>query len=109
MKSWPAAYAELQRTVELQPENWQAQVDLGRMELLGGKPQNAKDRSKLVLKSNPASIEAQLLLADSEAALGNLKAAIEEANAAIAMAPDRASSFLNLAQLQTRDGDPQKR
>jgi tetratricopeptide (TPR) repeat protein len=106
MKSWSAAYAELSRTVELQPENWPAQVDLGRLEFVSGKRQNAKDRAEKILKSDPNNIDAQLLLADSDAALGDLKTAIEEANVAVKMAPDRASSYLNLAQLQVRDGDP---
>src|SRR5579864_5229449 len=30
MRSWSAAFAELQRTLELQPDNWEAQLDLGR-------------------------------------------------------------------------------
>jgi tetratricopeptide (TPR) repeat protein len=106
MKSWPAAYTELLRTVELQPENWPAQLDLGRLELAGGKKQEAKDRAEKILKSNANNIDAQLLLADSDAALGDVKKAIEEANIAIQMAPDRASSYLNLSQLQVRDGDP---
>ena len=106
MKSWPAAYGELQRTIELQPENWPAQVDLSRVELAGGKPQNAKERAQLILKSNPSNVDAQLVLADSDATLGNLSAAIEEANVAVGLAPDRASSYLNLAQLQLRNSDP---
>ena len=28
MKSWSSAYVELRRVVELQPDNWQAQLDL---------------------------------------------------------------------------------
>src|SRR5258707_13649773 len=35
MKSWAAAFNELQRTVELQPENWKAQLELGRLQLAG--------------------------------------------------------------------------
>src|ERR1700740_26697 len=47
--SWPSAFRELQRTIELQPENWQAQVDLGQLLLAAGKRQDAKDRAMLVL------------------------------------------------------------
>src|SRR5215475_14461581 len=67
MKSWSAAYVELRRTVELQHENWSAQLDLGRLELAGGHKTEASDRAQLVLKSNPTNVEALLLLADSHA------------------------------------------
>jgi len=62
MKSWQAAYVEFRRTVELQPDNWQAQLELGRMELAGDKRRRLTLALKLVLKSNPANVEAQLLL-----------------------------------------------
>lgn len=105
MKSWGAAYAELVRTIELQPENWQAQLDLGHLELAGGHKKEANDRAKLILKSSPESVEAQLLLADSEAALGNISGAIEEAQSAVKMSPDRALPYVNLAQLLLRSGN----
>ena len=44
LMSWSAAFAELQRTIELQPDNWEAQVDLGRLQLVAGQKQEAKDR-----------------------------------------------------------------
>src|ERR1700686_1730320 len=43
LMSWSAAFAELQRTIELQPDNWEAQVDLGRLQLVAGQKQEAKD------------------------------------------------------------------
>jgi tetratricopeptide (TPR) repeat protein len=93
MKSWSSAYVELRRVVELQPDNWQAQLDLGRLELAGGHKKEANDRAQLILKANPANVEAQLLLADSDSALGKAANAIDEANQAIKMAPDRAMSY----------------
>src|SRR5579883_2207888 len=36
LKSLAAAYNELQRTVELQPENWKAQLTLGQLQLAAG-------------------------------------------------------------------------
>ena len=50
--SWAPAYQKVQRAIDLQPENWPAQLDLG---------QHA---------------DAQMLLANSDTVLGNLKAAI---------------------------------
>src|SRR5882762_11125543 len=36
--NWGAAYSELQRTVDLDPQNWPAQFDLGKIFLGGGRP-----------------------------------------------------------------------
>src|SRR5215467_5571022 len=105
MKSWTSAYVELRRVVELQPDNWQAQLDLGRLELAGGQKKEANDRAQLILKANPANVDAKLLLADSDSALGNNSHAIDEANEAIKMAPDRAMSYVKLAQLMARSGN----
>src|SRR5208283_1265790 len=43
--SWALAYHELSRTVELEPENWPAQTELGQILLAAGKGQEAKDRA----------------------------------------------------------------
>src|SRR5208282_2613416 len=73
MGSWAAAYQELNRTIELKPENWKAQQELGQVELAAGKRQEAKDRALLILRSNPNQADAQILLANADAALGNLQ------------------------------------
>src|SRR5215813_10327348 len=73
MKSWPAAFAELQRTVELQPNNWDAQL-----ELAGGRKNEARDRAELILKANPGNADAHLFLADADVALGNTEKALTE-------------------------------
>ena len=100
--SWAAAFQELSRTVDLQPENWPAQLDLGQLFLADGKPQEAKDRALLILQGNPKHAEAQLLLSDADAALGNLEDALEEARTATEMAPDRSASLINLGLIQAR-------
>src|SRR3989441_300472 len=100
--SWAAAYQELQRTIDLQPENWPAQIDLGQILLAGGRAQEAKDRALLILRSNPQNADAQMLLANSDAVLGNLKEALGEAKEATAMAPERSAAFITLGLIQVR-------
>ena len=39
--SWAAEYRELQRTIDLQPENWPAQLDLGQLLFAGKRAQEA--------------------------------------------------------------------
>src|SRR5260370_40861196 len=77
--NWNAAYNELLRTVDLDPQNWPAQLDLGKIFLGAGKPQEAKDRALLILHSNPKDADAQMLLSRSDAALGKQQAAFSDA------------------------------
>src|SRR5882724_8411332 len=102
--NWNAAYNELLRTVDLAPDNWPAQLDLGKIFLGGGRPQEAKDRALLILRSNPKDVQAQILLSGSDAALGNQQAALSEAREAVNLDPGRASVYLNLALLQQKWG-----
>jgi tetratricopeptide (TPR) repeat protein len=102
--NWAATLQELQRTIDLQPENWPAQIDLGQIMLAGGRSQDAKDRAMLVLHSDPANTDAQLLLSNADALLGNLKDALREANQAVAGAPNQARAYINLAIIQQRSG-----
>jgi tetratricopeptide (TPR) repeat protein len=102
--NWAAAIQELQRTIDLQPENWPAQIDLGQIMLAGGRSQDAKDRAMLVLHSDPADIDAQVLLSNADALLGNLKDALREANEAVAGAPNQARAYINLAIIQQKSG-----
>jgi predicted Zn-dependent protease len=102
--SWAAAYQELQRTIELQPENWSAQLDLAQLVLTAGKARDAKDRALLILRNNPRRADAQVLLVNSDAVLGNLKDALEEAKEVTEMAPNRGVVFTTLASIQVRAG-----
>jgi tetratricopeptide (TPR) repeat protein len=102
--SWAAAFQELSRTVELQPENWPAELDLGQLLLAGGKPQEAKDRALLILHGDLKHPAAQILLSDADAALGNVKDALEEASKATEIAPDRSSGLVNLGLIQAKAG-----
>jgi cellulose synthase operon protein C len=103
--SWTSAFRELSRTVELQPENWTAQLQLAEISLRGGKPQDAKDRVLLILGRNPKNADAQIVLSASDAALGDAKTALQEAKDATQMAPDKPGGFLHLALLQARSGN----
>ncbi len=103
--SWTSAFRELSRTVELQPENWPAQLQLAEMSLRAGQAQEAKDRALLILRSNPNHADAQVVLSAADAALHDPKSALQEAQEATKMAPDRPEPYLHLAVLQTRSGD----
>jgi len=102
--SWAAAFQELQRTIDLQPDDWRAQVELGQILLAAGKSADAKDRAMLVLQSAPKNIDARLLLSNADALLGNSNDALGEARDAVTMAPDRLAVYINLAVIEERAG-----
>ena len=61
------------------PTNTKAQLDLGNLLLVAGKYQDARDHAQSVLQIEPQNPNAQLLLADSDAGLGNAPKALDEA------------------------------
>jgi tetratricopeptide (TPR) repeat protein len=106
--SWASAFREFGRTVELQPENWPAQLKLAELSLRGGKVQEAKDRAQLILRNNPKNVDAQLLLSSADVALGDSKAALAEGIAATDIAPDQPTPYSHLGMLYAATNDPTK-
>ena len=102
---WQHAYSELMRTVDIDPKNWDAQLDLASLLLAGGKFPDARDRVQNVLKSQPQNARAEVVLSDVDAADGNLPKALDEAQQAIQMDAGRSASYTNLAVLQQRNND----
>src|ERR1700733_7356778 len=105
MGSFASAYRELARAVELDPQNWAAQLELANLSLRGGKAQDAKDRALMMLQSNPKNADAQIVLSSADAALGDSIAALREAQEATVMAPDQPAVFIHLGVLQARTAD----
>jgi tetratricopeptide (TPR) repeat protein len=105
MGSFASAFREFARTAELDPQNWAAQLELAKLSLRGGKAQDAKDRALVILQSNTKHADAQMVVSSADAALGNSKDALREAQEATVMAPDQPAVFINLGILQARSGD----
>lgn len=94
------AYVELSRTVQLQPDNFQAEIDLGNLLLLGRDFQRAEDRADYVLSKDPNNISAHVLKADVSAGKHQLDEALAEMNLAVQLDPNRSASYLNLGVLE---------
>ena len=84
--SWAGAYQELQRTIELQPENWSAQLDVRQLVFAAGKIQDAKDRALLILR-DPTSIAPFMTLGDFYQQQKRWAGAEHEFESAISLAP----------------------
>jgi len=102
LANWASAYRELQRTLELNPQDWDAQLNLGQLYLAGGKAADAKDVARTILKSKPDDLGAQLLLANSDAQIDNLQDALREAADAIKMSPNNPDPYVSLANIQLK-------
>jgi len=101
---WLQAQTELLTTVGLDPRNSQAQLDLGQFMFQGRQFGRAKERAQLLLKDNPTDVKAKILLATSDAELGNLQDALAEAGQAVATAPDDAAPYLTLGIIHEKLG-----
>ena len=100
------AYQELARTVELQPENYQARIELANLLILGRDFQQAQEQTDLLLQKRPNDPLVHSLVSSLLAGQGNLSGAMEEMQKAIALDPGRWGLHLELAMLQLRTNQP---
>ena len=98
-----SAYAELTRTVDLQPANYKARIDLGNLLLAGGKIDDAQKQADAVLASQPNNPDVHAMLSALAVRRGNKDLALTEINRALALEPARAAFHEDLAILQSSD------
>src|SRR5271157_1257514 len=101
------AYQELARTVELQPENYQARIELANLMILGHDFPQAQEQTDLLLEKRPNDPVVHSLVSSLLAGQGNLSGAIEEMQKAVALDPGRWGLYLELAMLQVRTNQPE--
>jgi tetratricopeptide (TPR) repeat protein len=97
------AYRELLRTVDLQPENYKARIDLGNLLVAGGKPDDALTQANAVLAVQPDNPDAHALLSAIDVKKGLRDKALAEMQRAIELDPNRAAFHEDLAVLQSSD------
>jgi tetratricopeptide (TPR) repeat protein len=101
LQTWPEAYRELQRTAELDSDDEQVRIKLGNLLIAARSFAEARGVAEDLLKKNPNSPEAHVLLAELNAAEGNAKAALIEQERAVSLDPNRADLLVGLAGLQS--------
>jgi Tfp pilus assembly protein PilF len=101
VQAWPGAYRELQRTVDLDPNNIMAQLDLGGLLLGGHSYAEARTTIDKILQTNPNNADAHILLARLHASQGDRGAAIDEVQKAITLDPKRPQFYAELASFQS--------
>ena len=101
-----AAYGELARTVDLQPANYKARIDLGNLSLAGGKTDDAQAQANAVMAAQPDNPDVHAMLSAIAVRRGQKDQALIEIHRALELEPNRAAFHENLALLQV--GDPTK-
>lgn len=105
--AWNEAFIELQRTVQLNPEDMGAELELSKLLLRAGKASVAQERVKVVLQKDDRSTEAHALLAQIKAAQKEYHEARAEISRAIELAPTQANLYIELATIQAEMNDPE--
>ncbi|MGD0902869.1 MAG: tetratricopeptide repeat protein [Terracidiphilus sp.] len=100
---YSAAYAELARTVELQPANYKARIDLGNLFLAGGRIDDAQKQADAVMAAQPNNPDLHASLSAIALRRGNRDQALVEINRALQLEPNRAAFHEDLALLQSAD------
>jgi tetratricopeptide (TPR) repeat protein len=98
-----AAYRELLRTVDLEPTNFKARIDLGDLLVAGGKLDDAQVQANAVLAVQPDNPDVHALLSAIAVRRGQKDQALTEIQRAIELDPKRAAFHEDLAFLQSAD------
>jgi cellulose synthase operon protein C len=109
------AFQELNRTVELAPDNYRARTDLANLLVTVRNPdgspvvdalKQAKTHLDILRDKLPNTAETHEAWANYYAAQNNISSAIQETQEAVAVDPNRSESYLLLGLLQLRANQP---
>jgi len=96
--------AEYRRILEVAPTFVPANLALGVLRLQDGKPDEAADFLKAVVRTEPQNLQANLLLGDYFRGKGNLEAALQHLETANKVSPPSTELKLRLAALYAQSG-----
>ena len=95
-----AAYQELERTVDLQPSDYKARIDLGNMDLAGGKLDDAQGQANAVMAAQPNNPDLHAMLSAIAVKQGRKDQALIEIRRALELEPNRAAFHEAFALLE---------
>jgi cellulose synthase operon protein C len=102
LQQWPTAYQELLTTVQLQPDQYAAHLDMANLLIMGRQFNEAKEHLDLLAQKQPDNPDVYIARANYYAATSNTTAALADMQKALQLDPNRSDSYLNLALLQVR-------
>jgi len=105
LRDWRGGYGELMRTIDLAPDNAQAQIVLGNLLLAARQFDQAQQHADLVLQKDPKNVDAHMLRAVALSQQQQTDASLKEMQTAIDLDPARAPSYLNMGALEINAKD----
>lgn len=100
------ALQEIGRTIQLQPDNYSARLELANLLILGHNLREAQTEVDALLKEHSGDAAAHSAKSSLMAAQGDLMGAIAEMQTTIGLNPDHWQFYLSLALLQSRSNQP---
>ncbi|MGB0041626.1 MAG: tetratricopeptide repeat protein [Terriglobales bacterium] len=102
LEQWNSAYQELSKTIELQPDQYAAHLDLANLLILGRQYGEAKQHLDLLAEKQPSNPDVYIARSNYDSGTGNTAAALADLQKAIQLDRSRYDSYMNLAVLQMR-------
>jgi len=99
-----AAYRQYIRAADLMPDNEKVQIKAATVLLLAQQFQDVQSRMQQLLKAHPKNVDAQVLLANAMAGLGDFDRAVSQVEDAIQIDPQSAPAYTNLGLLRVAQG-----
>jgi tetratricopeptide (TPR) repeat protein len=96
------AVRELITTVQIDPDQYAARLDLANLMILAREFTQAKEHLDLLVQKQPNNPDVYLARANYDAGTNNTGAALADLQKALQLDPNRSDSYLNLAILQVR-------
>lgn len=101
LQQWNRAYQELQRTLEIDPSNYKAHIDIANMLISAKNFKQAKEQHlDLLLQEDGKDPDVHMAMANYLSGMQDLPGALQEMQKAIALDPKRSELYLNLGMLQ---------
>jgi cellulose synthase operon protein C len=100
------AYTELGRTLELEPDNSKARIDMANLLILNGQLNRAREHTDWLREKQPNDPDAHIAIAHLLEAEQKFAPAINEVEKAIRLAPERGDLYLALGVVQSKANLP---
>src|SRR5262249_34560438 len=97
----------LSRTLELEPDNYQAHIDIANLLIAAADFKQAKEHTDWLSNNRPNDPDVHSLVAAWYAGQSDTKSATAELQKAIALDPNRWEPYLNLGMLQQKSNQPE--
>jgi tetratricopeptide (TPR) repeat protein len=100
LEQWQIVVQELTATIQQQPDQYEARLDLANLLILDHQYSEAKQHLDVLAQKEPDSPKVYIARSNYYAGIGDTSAALADMQTALQKDPSRSDSYLNLAMLQ---------